>query len=106
MTGDRLEQKKAMTDKPKFLKTIRERFGPRQRIDEILDIYGPDTQSKGGRAKAEKSATALKSRNQKVRAEFADGVKVQGAKRHKIVGALAKKYKLSTDRINDILRQG
>jgi hypothetical protein len=96
-----------MTDKPKFVKTMRERFGPnpRQFIDEILYIYGPDTQSKGGRAKAEKNATALKSRNQKIQAEFSEAMKAPGAKRHKVVASLAKKYHRSPDRINRILRQ-
>ena len=95
-----------MTDKPKFLKAIEERFGPRERIDDILYIYGPDNQSKGGRAKAEKMATALKSRNHSIRAEFVEGMNVPGAKRHKLVATLAKKHKLSTDRINHILRHG
>jgi hypothetical protein len=98
-----------MTGKPKFLKTWDERLGrnPRQFIDDIVYIYGPpDAQSKGGHAKAEKSATALKSRNQKIRAEFVEGMKVPGAKRHKVVAALAKKHERSTDRINRILRHG
>jgi hypothetical protein len=98
-----------MTGKPKFLKTWGERLGPypRQLIDDIVHIYGPpDAQSKGGHAKAEKNATALKSRNQKIRAEFVEGMKVPGAKRKKVVASLGDKYHLSSDRINSILRQG
>lgn len=98
-----------MTDKPKFLKTWGERLGPhpKQLIDDIVHMYGPlDAQSKGGHAKAEKSATALKSRNQKIQAEFVEGMKAPGAKRHKVVASLAKKYHLSPDRINRILRSG
>lgn len=97
-----------MTGKPKFLRTTRELFGPhpRQFINDILYIYSDAAQSKGGHAKAEKNATAVKSRYQKIRAEFMEGMKVPDAKRHKVVAALAKKHKRSTDRINRILRQG
>jgi hypothetical protein len=97
-----------LTAKPKFLKTTRERFGPhpRQFIDDVLCIYGPDTQSKGGHAKAEKNAGTLKMRDQHIRALFAERRKAPGAKRHEIVALLAKTYHRSTDRINRILRKG
>lgn len=90
-----------MKDKPKFLKTIRERFGPKSLIEDIVYIYGPDAQSKGGHAKAKLDAA----RFMRIRAEFAKRMKEPGAKRHQIVGTLAKEEKLSSDRINQILRK-
>jgi hypothetical protein len=95
-----------MTGKPKFLKTWGERLGPypRQLIDDIVHIYGSqDAQSKGGHAKAEKSATALKSRNQKIRADW-HAMKAAGESRHGVGKKLASKYDLSPYTINRILR--
>ena len=97
-----------MTDKPKFLKSTRERFGPHpvSLAKDILYIFGKDAQSKGGRAKAQKNAATLSARDQQIRSDFADGMKSPGAKRHKVVAKLAKKYYRSADRINRILRDG
>jgi hypothetical protein len=88
-------------DRPKFLKTTRERFGSKRLIEDIVYIYGPDTQAKGGLAKA-KNAEA---KYQQIRTEFAKRMQEPGAERHEVVGKLAKEHKRSSDRINRILRK-
>lgn len=94
-----------MTHKPKFLRSTNELFGAHavRLARDVLYLNDQDAQSKGGRRRADKIAGAIADRNNKIRAEFGERTNVPGTKRHKVVGALAKKHELSASQVNRIL---
>jgi hypothetical protein len=91
-----------MSGKPKFLKTTRDLYGPHavRFAQDVLYLNGKAAQSQGGRAKADKNAA----RDQKIRAEFAEAMKLLGAKRGAVVKKLAPKHELSDSRYRAIIR--
>lgn len=94
-------------EKSKFLKSLRERLGPHPQefIKDIIYIFGPDTQSKGGKGKAAKRASEIASRDQKLRAEFEKLMQSSGLKRHEVVGKLAQARGVTSEAINRLLRR-
>jgi hypothetical protein len=91
-----------MSKLPRYLRTKSERF---REARDVLSFSGALSSSKGGRAKADKVATALATRNEMMRSDFDVRMKAPNAQRRKVIAGLAKKYKLSRDRVNRLLRQ-
>ena len=91
-----------MSKLPRYLRTTSERV---REARDVLSFVGAMPSSKGGRAKADKAASTLAARNVMIRSDFAGWMEAAGAQRRKVIAGLAKKYKLSRDRVNKLLRQ-
>lgn len=91
-----------MTKLPRYLRTTSERA---REARTVLSFLGAMPASRGGRAKADKAAIVLATRNEMMLRDFAVAMEAPDAQRRRVIARLAKKYELSRDHVNKLLRE-